>query len=258
MCAPPAWFAFVGELLLVVVAVIAGAALQRATGMGFALLAAPFIVLAQGPVSGIAVVNLCGSVTAAIILLRTWRAVQWRRYFVMVAAALVGIVPALWVTDIVPAPLLEVGVGVLVIAGLTAMLLLRGRGANPSWTGLAAAGATSGFMNTTAGVGGPAMSVYAVLTGWDQRAFAATLQPYFLTISSVGLLARAFITPDAFPDVPTVLWIAIGVACVVGLLLGEVVARHLSRSSAITLLVTVSYVGGAVTILRGVLSLVAA
>lgn len=102
------------------------------------------------------------------------------------------------------------------------------------------------------------MSVYAVVTGWDQRAFAATLQPYFLTISSVGLAARAFVAPDAFEAVPTPLWIAIGIACVIGLLLGEVVAKQISRRTALTLLVTVSYVGGAITILRGILSLAAA
>lgn len=143
------------ELVLVIAAVVAGAALQRATGMGFALLAAPFIVLAQGPVSGIAVVNLCGSVTAAVILVRTWRAVQWRHYVVMVAAAIVGIIPALWVTSIVATPLLEIGIGTLVIAGLTAMLLLRGRGTNASVVGLATAGLASGFMNTTAGAVDP-------------------------------------------------------------------------------------------------------
>lgn len=244
------------EATLAVLAVLVGAAMQRTTGMGFALLSAPFIVLLLGPVSGIALVNLCGALTAAVILVRVWRDVRWRRFTVMLVAALVGIVPALFLLLAVPAPVLEIGVGALVVVGLTVMLLLRGGEARPRAATLAIAGLASGFMNTTAGVGGPAMSVYAVATGWDQRSFAATLQPYFLAIGLASLGAKAGATPDALSALPWQLWVGVVAACGVGLLLGEVLAARMSPRLAQRLLILVSYLGGAMTIGRGIWTLI--
>jgi uncharacterized membrane protein YfcA len=243
------------EAGLAIVAVLVGAAMQRATGMGFALLSAPFIVLLLGPVSGIALVNLCGALTSAVILFRVWRDVRWRRFLVMLAAALVGIVPAVFVLLAVSAPVLEIGVGSLVVVGLTVMLLLRRGEARHRTGSLAVAGVASGFMNTTAGVGGPAMSVYAVATGWDQRSFAATLQPYFLAIGLASLAAKAGATPDALSALPWQLWAGVAVACVIGLLLGEALAARMSPRLAQRLLIVVSYIGGVVTIGRGIWTL---
>ena len=46
--------------VLVIAAVLIGSSMQRITGMGFALVAAPFLVLLLGPIDGVIVVNVCG------------------------------------------------------------------------------------------------------------------------------------------------------------------------------------------------------
>jgi uncharacterized membrane protein YfcA len=58
---------------LVLAAVVLGAGMQRITGMGFALVATPFLVLLLGPVEGVVLVNLCGAVTAGAIIFRVAR-----------------------------------------------------------------------------------------------------------------------------------------------------------------------------------------
>lgn len=80
------------SIVLVLVAVLVGASMQRITGMGFALVAAPFLVPLLGPVDGVILVNLCSVLTAAIILTRVVRDVDWRRAGVLALFALVGIV----------------------------------------------------------------------------------------------------------------------------------------------------------------------
>lgn len=56
--------------LLLALAVFVGAAMQRLTGMGFALVSAPFVVLIMGPVTGIVLVNVCGALSSLLILFR--------------------------------------------------------------------------------------------------------------------------------------------------------------------------------------------
>ena len=90
--------------------------------------------------------------------------------------------------------MLQLGIGILVIVALTVSLVVtRTEHVATGRAPAVVAGAASGFMNAAAGVGGPALSVYAVATQWPQAAFAATAQPYFVVIgtaSLVGKLAR--------------------------------------------------------------------
>lgn len=50
-------------------AVLVGALAQRATGMGFAMIAAPSRVIALGASSGVVLVQMCGVVVSAGVLL---------------------------------------------------------------------------------------------------------------------------------------------------------------------------------------------
>ena len=105
-----------------------------------------------------------------------WRDIEWRKAVLLGVPALLAVPVGAWVArNLPPAPLMVV-VGLLVVVALVAVLVserarvLRGRG------GAVAAGAMSGFMNVTAGVGGPAIILYAVSTAWEHRQFLATFQ----------------------------------------------------------------------------------
>lgn len=241
--------------ILVLVAVFVGSSMQRITGMGFALVAAPFLVLVLGPFDGIILVNACGVLTAALILPRVIRHVDWRRFAVLATFALLGIVPGAVVVQHVPAAWLQVSIGLLLTAALTVSVTLR-RATLPDSAGVRAlAGAASGFMNATAGVGGPAVSMYAMATHWPQRGFAATLQPYFLTIGTASLVAKLCFGDAELPPLSALVWVLIAAACVAGLLLGELLARVIEPHIARRMLVVIAYLGAVGTVLRGLTQL---
>jgi len=243
------------ETLLLVVAIFTGSLLQRITGMGFALVAAPFIVLIAGPVTGVILVNVCGALTAAMVLLRVVAHVEWKKYLLLVPAALVGIVPGAVVVQTVPAPWVEIFVGATVIAGLATAALVGTSRRGPRARTLLVAGSVSGFMNATAGVGGPALSVYAITTRWRQTEFAATMQPYFLTIGAASIGAKLLAKPSSTPDLSIGVWALIGVAILGGLFAGEFLAKRTGIQTARRLMLVLAYAGSAATIVRGITGL---
>jgi uncharacterized protein len=238
---------------LVVASVVLGALAQRITGMGFALVVSPALVLLLGPFDGVLIVNACGALSAAFVLTRVWRDVDWGRYLLLVVPAIVAIIPGAILATALPANVLEISVGILLIVALTASLLIARtsvilRGPLPAIGG----GALSGFMNAVAGIGGPGVSIYAVLSRWNQAAFAATLQPYFLTVGLVSLGSKLAFSGGQLPGLDWWEWVLLVIALIVGLILGELVGKRLSGRAARIAVIVIAYVGSAIAILHGV------
>lgn len=243
------------ETILIVVAILTGSMLQRMTGVGFALVAAPFIVLIAGPRTGILLVNLAGAVTSATVLTRVFRHVEWKKFLVLAPAALIGIVPGAAVVQNVPAAWLEILVGAMVLGGLTASQL-QSSVWHPGTRPLAGAGAVSGFMNATAGVGGPALSIYALRTRWEQTEFAATMQPYFLAIGLASISVKLIANPSSAPQLSPWAWAMIGGAILAGLIVGDLLSRRTEVRTARRLMLILAYAGSVTTVVRGVAQLI--
>lgn len=243
-------------LALVAVSVLLGAFAQRVTGMGFALMVAPALVVILGPFDGVLVVNLCGALSSLLIIPRVWRYIEWRTLAWLAIPALIAIVPGSLVAATLGGPELQLGVGILVVVALTVSLLVtRAEHTLPRRPTALVAGLASGFMNTAAGVGGPAISVYAVLTRWQQAAFAATLQPYFLLVATASLLAKLFFSGGAMPELDAASWLIIAVSLLAGLGLGELLHSRISHRAARLAVIVIAYLGGAVAIADALLEL---
>ncbi|WP_029088200.1 sulfite exporter TauE/SafE family protein [Brevibacterium album] len=241
-------------IALILLAVLVGALAQRITGMGFALVSGPFLVLLLEPVPGVVLVNLCGLVSSIIVLWRTHREVEWKLSACLAAGGLVGTFPGAMLAVALPAHALEILIGVLVVAALATSLLLgrlltrplaRRRG------GAVAAGLASGAMNSAAGIGGPALSSFAVLTRWDQRAFAASIQPVFVVMATFAVASKLLLDHSAWPALSPGTWLMILAALVLGQLLGEWLSRFTPVSTARTGMLTLAFLGGLLTIGRG-------
>ncbi|QTX05855.1 sulfite exporter TauE/SafE family protein [Agromyces archimandritae] len=242
-------------LPLLSVAILAGAFAQRITGMGFALVVSPFLVVLLGPFDGVLVVNACAVLSSLIILPRVWRDVEWGRLVRLAVPAVVGTATGAWVAAHVPGPAMQIGIGALVVIALTSTLFAM-RTAEPV-TGAApaiAAGLASGFMNATAGVGGPAVSVYAVASRWPQLGFAATLQPYFIIVSGSSLIAKFAATGWALPELDPVAWPFILVAMLIGIGIGELLQRRISPRIARISVIAIAYLGGIAALVDGLLA----
>lgn len=75
-------------LALALLAVAVGTALQRLTGIGFALVAAPLLVLLLDPFHGVLVANAATTLAAAILFLQLRRSVDWHRFRMLLLAGL--------------------------------------------------------------------------------------------------------------------------------------------------------------------------
>ncbi len=157
-------------LALLAGAILLGALTQRLTGMGFALVAAPLLVVVVGPLTGVQLLQVIGIVASSLVLAQVWRDVEVRTAVMLLLPALVGIIPGAWLVRTLPAPTLAIVVGALVIVALGAVLASERARVFTGTPGQVSAGLLSGFMSAAAGVGGPAIVLYAVSTGWSHRA----------------------------------------------------------------------------------------
>lgn len=245
-----------GIFCIVLASVLVGAVAQRIAGLGFALLIAPFLVLILGPHAGVLLVNLCAVVSSSIIMSRVWRDIDWSMFRWLVIPSLFGSVPGSFLAVAVPSAPLSVIVGSIVLVALTLSLVLQRsdvvvRGNTPK----VVAGFTAGITNSMAGVGGPSVSAYALLSRWPQRPFAATLQPFFVCIGSVTLVTKLLLDPTQAPSLAPWMWAAIGLAIVAGIFTGEKLSRFVRDDQARLFVVVIAFVGAGLAVLKGILDL---
>ncbi len=242
--------------VFIALAVMFGAMAQRVSGMGFALVVAPVLVLLIGPFEGVLLVNLCGAVSASIVISRVWRFIDWRQFSMLAVPAVIAIVPGAYLSVLIGGPVLQIVVGGILVVALTASLLMNYFDRRVAQAPAALiAGTASGFMSATAGVGGPGMSVYAVLTRWEQKSFAATIQPIFVLIGVTSFIMKVVLNDTGLPDYDWWLWVLIIACTVVGLALGEFVSRWVSVRAARITVIVISYLGGILAIIDGVAGL---
>jgi uncharacterized membrane protein YfcA len=228
--------------------VLLGALVQRVSGLGFALISAPLLVLAVGPVTGVELTNLLAVLVSVSVLATSWRDVDLHQARLLVPSGVVGVLPGIAAARLLSPGPLQVAIGALVVLGLLATMLTGTGRARPTTAAALGTGTASGFMNAVAGVGGPALTVYALATGWSQESFAATAQVSFAVQSTTALAIRGL------PDLPTAQLVTVAAMATAGLVAGELLARRLSRERARTVVVVLAVLGGIATMIRGALT----
>lgn len=236
-------------LTLLGAAVLAGSSAQRVTGLGFALVSSPFLVLLMGPFSGVLLANALSLVANLVVLAQTRRDVELRKALLLAVPALLAVMPGAWVARSLPAPVLAIAVGGLVLMALVVVAssqrprILRGT------PGALMAGAMSGFMNVTAGVGGPAITLYALSSRWTHRPFVATVQLYFALLNAGSLAAKGW------PHLTPATWVVAGCALALGVAAGHRLADVVSPVQARRLVTSLAVLGSLATVVKGVVSL---
>lgn len=240
---------------LIAFSVLIGAMAQRIAGMGFALTLAPILVLLFGPYEGPLIVNLAGAFSSFLVIFQTYKWVDWKQYFSLAVPAVIVIVPSAFFSAAFSGPPLQIAIGVILIIALsTSLIVVRKTKVLPRGRLGILFGASSGFMSATAGIGGPALGIYAILTDWDQKRFAATLQPYFLTLGLSAFVAKVSITGQ-WPGIPGEVWLLVGVLTIVGSWLGLKLQKHVSANLAKLIVVFVCFGGSIAAIIDGITKL---
>lgn len=226
-------------------AVGAGAAVQRVTGLGFSLVCAPVLVAAEGALPGVRLVNVLALVSNLVLLVRLREDVRWRQGLRVLLPAVVVAVPAGILARRLDPSLLTV------CAGLTCLLAVAtvatGRRHH---LGAVPAGALAGVGNVVAGVGGPAVAAYALAEDWPPAQARASLQAIFAALNAVSIAALGL------PAIPVPRAVALLASLGVGLLLGDVLGRFTSEAAVRRAMIAVAVAGSLAAIARGVAGIV--
>ena len=238
-----------GTAVLVLGPVLLGALTQRATGLGLALVGAPFLVAILGPRDGVSFGNALQVLLCAVVLARTWRGTDLRSAGLLLAGALVTVPLGAWVVGVLPEGPLLVVVGLLAVGAVVVSLVPRLGGWMNGTPGAVGAGAVAGFVNAAAGVGGPMISAFALARRWSTDVFVPTAQLVLLVINLLALLGKGV------PRLAPAVWGTGLVALAVGVVLGDVVHRRLDPVTARRAVVVLALMGGLATVVRGLLTL---
>ncbi|MGW7523225.1 sulfite exporter TauE/SafE family protein [Streptomyces sp. NPDC054783] len=232
------------ETLLAAI-VLLGGCVQWLTGMGFALVAVPALVLLLGPADGVVLANCAAGAISVVGLAGGWRRVRPAAMVPLCAAAACTVPAGAWTTRQLPRPALLLVMGALVTTAV--LLVMRGARvpALRGGKGAVTAGALGGFMNAAAGVGGPPVSLYALNAGWTVREFVPNAQFYGVAVNAFSIAANG--TPRL-----TATQVAVVVAAMtLGALIGHAVAARVPEHRARHLVLLLALAGGGTAMGKG-------
>ncbi|MGO2124542.1 TSUP family transporter [Glutamicibacter arilaitensis] len=231
-------------------AVFVGASTQRISGMGFALVSSPFLVMVLGPHEGVMLVNLLGACSSLLIFAQVFRQVEYKKVLILLIPAMLMTLPGAWVAAALDGPLLSVIISIMVILALASSFMIRNLPMAQSKSLAVGAGAVSGFMSVTAGVSGPAIAGYAIASRWPQAQFAISVQLYFLLLSLTSLAAKG-----GMPQLHWQQWAGCFAAMVVGILLGNFLAPKIPAKYSRAFVVLIAFSGAVSLMVNGFMAL---
>jgi uncharacterized membrane protein YfcA len=234
-------------MALAAVAAFAGAAVQSATGFGFALVLSPALFAVMDPVEAVTALLALGLALNLLVLFEGGppEHVDWRALAPMLVAALPGLAVGAVALTQLSKEALQVAVGVAVI--LAAAWQLRER---PSATIPAPlAGFVSGTLTTSISVSGPPLVLWLRARGVPPEEFRASLAASFLVLNVVGwIVLLAAEGSGAFDGGAVALLLALVVA---GYALGAVVFRRLDRELFFNIVLALVALTGLASVVAG-------
>ncbi|MEQ9556703.1 MAG: sulfite exporter TauE/SafE family protein [Rhodospirillales bacterium] len=230
-------------ILIAISAMALGCAFQTALGLGFALLAAPVLVLLD-PAFVPGPMLLAGVVLAALTAYGERDAIDHR----MLSTCLIGlaagtVIGALTLWAVAGMDLRRLfGVMILLAVGVS----LMGKTVASKGRSLLAAAGISGIMGTMAGLHGPAISL--AFQNAEPRVARAMLGAYFTAAYLSAVAAQVLLGAFGAPEVGRTIVLLPGVA--VGLALAPVTRRYVNRDRLRIAILAIAAVSGLILVLK--------
>ena len=239
-------------MALAAVAAFAGAAVQSATGFGFALVLSPALFAVMDPVEAVTALLVLGLALNLLVLFEGGRPehVDWRALAPMLVAAVPGLAIGAVALTQLSKEVLQVAVGVAVIAAAGWQLRERARGHRPIPPAAAwGAGFASGALTTSISVSGPPLVLWLEARGVRPEEFRASLAASFLALNLVGgVVLLAAEGTGAFDAGAVAVLLALVVA---GYALGALAFRRLDRERFFALVLALVAATGVASVLAG-------
>lgn len=233
------------------VVTVLGVSVQSVAGMGFGMVAVPIYTILLGPAEGVLLGNITGLVTTGLLAWTKRRNVEWNTVGYFFLGAVPGVLLTSWLLTFLATDWLNLLVGsvmvAMVIFSFTAPRLPAiSDGVGPKLvTGLAAAA-----LSVTVAQSGPAMTSYAQARRWNQLAFAATLQPFFLFVNMLVIPSKLYVGLGSAQALPPLLIGLVVVAIVAGMFTGGLAAKIISPRMGRNLALFVATVGATAIVIR--------
>jgi uncharacterized membrane protein YfcA len=211
--------------LLLVAAVVVGISVQAAIGFGFAFFVAPAAFATFPPEEAVTLVLLLGIAINLLVLLGERRpvAVARREVTILLVAALPGMALGAWVVTEADRGVLQLLVGVAVLAGAGVQALGPRRTARSVPALEVGGGLAAGTLTTSVSVNGPAVLLVLTRIGLRGGALRDSLAAalFRLSVIATPIVLVASGVGRAFPDS----WVAL--TCVPALVVGHRLGRGL-------------------------------
>jgi uncharacterized protein len=233
-------------MALAAVAAFAGAAVQSATGFGFALVLSPALFAVMDPVEAVTALLALGLALNLLVLFEGGRPehVDWRALAPMLAAALPGLAVGAVALTQLSKEALQVAVGVAVILAAGWQLWVP-RPRLSAW----AAGLASGALTTSISVSGPPLVLWLTARGVRPEEFRTSLAASFLVLNLAGgIVLVAAEGGGAFDGGAVALLLALVVA---GYALGAVAFRRLDRELFFNIVLALVVLTGLASVVAG-------
>lgn len=237
----------IAVLAVGIAGVLLAGAMQRLTGIGFALVASPVLIVAVGADEAVRLVILTSLVSSGYSLFATRRHCNPRQVLPLLPFAVMAIWPAGLLARAVNPAVASLVAGVVVLIALGASLRPTGLPGNSMWGQAAVGGGLSGAMNAVAALGGPMAAAYGIGRKWSRSSLAPNMQLFLLVTSIPVLFVRGW-------PATTSRWQlgVLTIAAAAGVLLGGRLANHVSPQKAWVLTVLIATLGALIATVRGV------
>jgi uncharacterized protein len=226
------------------------ALLGGGAGFGYALLAAPFLLMIGYAPPFVVTVNLTlGVLTRAAVVYRFRYYVTWRRIGILIAASFPGFIIGILALTRLDASVIRMATGIFAIVSAVGLVWSTSRPekGRPIPAGTVLAGLIGGFLGTTTSLSGVPTAIYLIRERLEPIRFIADMAAFFVFANIVALvlmvIGGAFVTSALFPA--ALLWLP---GALVGNLLGARIGSRLPSGIFRRFTLGVVFVAGIITV----------
>lgn len=242
------------QLLIMAAVLILAANIQGVSGMGFGMTSVPIISLMIGSANGVLWGNITGAMSAAALAWTKRKDIEWKRYGLMIAGCLPAVALTAWLLSYLNKAYMD-----LVVGGLMAVMMIFSVVALrfPPVHGKAPAvitGVVSGMLSASVAQAGPALTAYAQASRWKQTKFAATLQPYFLTMNLFVIPSKLIAGVGTVEHFTLTALIVAAVAVAIGAFIARYTVKKVPPHYARYLALALGGIGAVLILARGITS----
>ena len=232
------------ELFFAILAIAASSVVIGTVGFGFALVAAPVLLLYLEPQQVVVVINSLIGLMLATVLVRNWRHLELRPSMGLVLGGLAATPIGVLALNSASPGVLRITIAIVIIV----LALVSLKNIQLPFTRSKMAGPSFGFLTSTIAIGGPIAAIYAISQEWKPDRIRATLALLFITSDIVAFAlyaATGLVTRDTLANIGVMipgLIIGSGLAAVLVNRINDRIFRHA--------MIAVIVVAGSATLIR--------